>query len=737
MFLLACFFNTGLAGQEEKEAFLSNLLEKMTLEEKVGQMTQISISEIIDTVSLQGWEKSGKLSIDVEKLKPFIKDYHVGSFLNGYAVGSKAWYHFINELQTLNAEFSRLDIPIIFGIDHIHGATYLENATIFPQAISLACSFNPQLAREIGEVTVHESGHLGHRLVFNPVMDLARNKFWPRMHETFGEDPFLASRMGEAYIQGIQQTSVHGGGRVAACAKHFLGYSAPVTGRDRSPAEISDQTLHEIHRPPFQAAIDAGVNTVMLNSGEINGVPVHASHDIVTGLLREKMGFEGVVITDWADIISLHEAHRVAETEKEAVRLAINAGVDMSMVPYSTSFCEHLVELVRENKISEERIDSSVMRILSLKYEIELFETPFPVDKDITGNPGYQEKAREAILESIVLMRNEGNLLPLDDTISIVLAGSTANMKRSLTGGWTYLWGHQDDTAFPDKMLTIKEALFNRFGEDRVIYANADNIREKSHRSGVIVIASGEPSAQSEGFNNTTNLDLPQSDIVLIKEALLTGKPVVLVLTEGRPRTFPRVAPALDAIVYAGLPGYYGAEAIAGLLAGDFNPSGKLSFTYPYHQSFQLNYDHKPTAFTFLHENTTEIERYAIGEFGEGLSYTTFKYDNLVLSSDTLRDREDNITALVRVTNTGDLKGKESVLWFIRDEYGKITRPGRALKHFEKYEIMPGESRLFEFEIEPVRDLSYPDEEGEMMLEPGKFTLMVGDQELGFFYIDS
>ena len=723
--------------KDEADIFVEQLLQQMTLQEKVGQMTQIAISEILNEESREGFNQSGLLNIDLELLEHFVSDHHVGSFLNGYAVSSETWYQFSRELQEYNRKHHRLDIPIIFGIDHIHGATYLGNATIFPQAISLAASFNPELSRIMAKVTVLESRHLGHHWNFNPVLDIARNKFWPRMHETFGEDPHLIAKMGEAYVKGIQETEVAPGVFMAATAKHFLGYSDPRTGRDRSPAILSDQKLHEVHRPPFQAAIDAGVKTVMVNSGEINGVPVHASYDLLTGLLRDEMGFEGVIITDWKDIISLHRYHRVAPTEKEAVYQAIMAGVDVSMVPYSTTFCDYLVELVEEGRIPESRIDESVKRILRLKYDLGLFDQPFPENKDETGLSDHHELAREATRESIVLIKNEQDILPLQSNSVIVLAGSTENMKRSLTGGWTYIWQHLDDDAFPNEMLTIREALQNRFGHNRVRIAQENTIRGLAAGADAIIIATGEPSALSEGFNNITDLDLPSSDRRLMDIALQTGTPVIVLLTQGRPRTFPEQADKVDAILHAGLPGYFGAEIIAEILAGDVNPSGKLPFTYPWHQSFQLNYNHKHTDFTFLHENDPETERYSIANFGEGLSYTHFAYSDLSLSDTILRSTHSSITASVEVTNMGERAGKETVLWFIRQEYGTITRPVKALKHFEKRHLEPGEYKKFNLEILPVEHLGYPDKNGNILIEPGVYTLIVNGQELPFVFSPS
>ncbi len=380
------------------------------------------------------------------------------------------------------------------------------------------------------------------------------------------------------------------------------------------------------------------------------------------------------------------------------------------------------------------RIDESVRRILHLKYDLGLFENPFPENINTTGNPENHETAKEAVRESLVLMKNEKNVLPLDQNATVVLAGSTSNIKRSLTGGWTYIWQHEDDSMFPEEMKTIQQALTERLGANQVRIADAENLNLQTRGADAVVIATGENTALSEGHNNITDLNLPEQDRKLIDAALKTEKPVIVILTAGRPRTFPDQADAVDAILFAGLPGFFGAEVIAEVIMGDVNPSGKLSFTYPYHQSFQLNYNHKPTAFTFLHENDEETERFAIGEFGEGLSYTTFQYEDLKLSSSTLQGKQSAVTASLKVTNTGERDGKESVLWFIRQEYGQITRPVRSLKYFEKKEIATGESQTFTFEIDPLRDLAYPDGRGKLIIETGKYTLIAGELEVEFTY---
>lgn len=508
LFSILLIVSTFLSCNESKDE-IDSLIQKMTIEEKVGQMTQINISEFIKYPDGVAFDDLDTFIIDEGKLRHFVEDYHVGSFLNGLAVSSKAWYEYINELQKLNMKYSKSEIPMIYGIDHIHGATYLSEGTIFPQAISLGCSFNPELAYKMGLATIEETAHLGHHWVFNPVLGLARNKYWPRMHETYGEDEYLASVMGTEYIKGIKDTSIASPYKVAACAKHYLGYSVPHAGWDRTPAEISDQTLYEFLLPPFKAAIDAGVKTVMINSGEINGIPVHASYEILTKLLREELKFKGVAVTDWEDIISLYKGHKIAKNEKEATYIAIKAGVDMSMVPYSTSFCDNLVELVKEERISEERINLSVRRILQLKKDLGLFEHPFPEDLNKSGLIHNVEAAKQSARESVVLMKNENNILPLSKDKKILLSGPCKDLKRSLTGGWTFRWQPVKEEYFPEEMLTIQDAMKKEFGENLLISDNK-SLSQKAVNADIIVLSLGETTALSEGFNSINNLDLEQ-----------------------------------------------------------------------------------------------------------------------------------------------------------------------------------------------------------------------------------
>jgi len=745
---------SSLWAQEESEPLYLNaeapiservddLLKRMTIEEKIGQMTQINISVINTT----GEQKD--VMLDAEKARNAIKKHHIGSFLNGEAVPPEQWYRYSKELQEIALEESRLNIPIIYGIDHIHGASYVANSTLFPQQLNLGATFNNELAYQMGKVTVMESADLGHHWIFAPVLDIAMTPYWPRYWETFGESPYLAGNMGREFIKGIQTPHEEiAPYRVAATAKHFLGYSMPRSGWDRTPVYISDQRLHEIHRPSFQEAVDAGVKTIMINSGEINGVPVHASKEILTDLLRHKMGFEGVTVTDWADIQKLYNYHNVAHDMYEATFMAIDAGIDMSMTPNDFSFNEAMYKLVENGLITEDRLDVSVRRILRLKFELGLFENPYPRNDrfDRIGSAEHQQMALNAARESLVLLRNQQELLPLkpDDTKRLLLAGPTIDSKRNLNGGWTYAWqGARHDSVLPERVPTIYDVLRQTYPSARIDtmhHAGAPGSKRHkkftklAQKSDAVIIAAGEE-PYTEFIGNITDLTLPKEQLYLIAAANKTGTPTALILVEGRPRVITSIADDTEAILFAGIPGFQGAQAIADVLSGAVNPSGKLNFSYPAYTGHFDTFMHKSSAVYFFNSDEAnfiqqESRSTSLFQFGSGLSYTDFEYQNFSLS-DTVVTEDDTITAKVTVTNTGDLAGKESVLWFLSDEVGRITRPVRQLAHYEKKLLEPGEERTFSLQID-TNDLTYPDENGDPVLEPGYFTITVGNQQKRF-----
>lgn len=724
---------------------VEDLLNRMTVYEKIGQMTQLNITMVNPTYD------QADVELDEHSARELIREHHIGSFLNGEAVPPSQWFDYMDGLTRIAVEESRLDIPIIYGIDHMHGASYLSESTIFPHNINVGATFNTEHSYQTGWVTAYEIADLGHHWNFAPVLDLGVNPNWSRFWETYGEDPHLTSKMGEAYVRGLQGNEEIAPYKVAATAKHFLAYSDPKSGWDRSPVHIGDQALHEIHRPAFQAVIDAGIKTVMLNSGEINGIPVHASQEIVTGLLREQMGFNGVVVTDWDDIGKLVEFHRVAENYKEATYLAVNAGVDMSMTPTSLQFNEALLELYEEGRITEDRIDESVRRILTLKFELGLFENPYPRN-DRLERIGAEEnrlKALKAAEESIVLLKNDDNVLPLKDPQNILLFGPSAESKRNLSGGWTLAWQGGEEDRFPDQVHTMYSALERQYPEAdiEVIHdipiEGTENDQQlfysRLERADMLIYAGGEE-PYTEFIGNITDMTLADDQLNEIAYISESSTPVTLVLIGGRPRLVTDVIQDVNAFMFAGLPGFEGAEAIVNIFSGETNPSGKLPFSYPQHTGHYVNYNHKPSDVYFFDAEVANhiaqgSENTSLFQFGDGLSYTTFEYSDLELSSDQLTENE-TITATVTLKNTGDVPGMESVLWFISDKVGRYTRPVKELKHFEKVELAPGESVELSFQINPNEALAYPDSNGQPLLEPGEFNLQTDTLNADFNLVD-
>jgi beta-glucosidase len=715
------------------EKRIDDLLSKMTLEEKIGQMTQINNSEIVTNAQWgSGADLKIEIKIDTAKLGKLLRKYHIGSFLNGIAVSPEVWYKFYKDLQEHNLKISRLKIPILYGIDHMHGPNYIEGATVFPHAINTAATFNNQMLIDMAHVTAVEAADVGHLWIFGPVCDVSRTPLWGRFYETLGESPYQVATMAGIYTKAIQDEKEIAPYKVAASAKHFLGYSDPKSGWDRTPAEISDQTLYEIFVPPFKAAIDAGSKTIMINSGEINGEPVHSSHRLLTELLRDELKFKGLAVTDWEDIIRLYRNHRTAEDEKDATYKAIMAGVDMAMTPYTADFCDHLKALVKEGKISTERIDLSVSRILRVKLEIGLFENPLPRKDRLKkiGSPEHKAKALEAARESIVLMKNE-NTLPLapEKIKNLLVAGPMANSKVALGGGWTLRWIPTEEEIYPKTMLTVYTGLQKEFAKSTVtLAANASEITSKGATADAIVVAVGE-TAYSEGFGSIHDINLPVEQQELVKAAQATGKPVIMVIVAGRPRVITNIYKDTEAVLFAGWPGFEGGQAIAEIISGKVNPSGKMSFNYPYAANRLLPHNHKSSEELLAHEIENPI---ALKQYGTGMSYTSFKYSNLRLSDSTLTSDNGEIKATVTVQNTGNREGKESVLWFLFDEVGSISRPVKDLKFYEKKSLKPGESIDFTFTIKPSESLWFPNQKGEKILEDGYFTLTVGDQKTRF-----
>jgi len=698
---------------------IEDLLSRMSLAEKVGQMTQLDIT----LINPSGVQKDVRL--DVRKARDLIATHHIGSFLNGEAVPPVDWFVFMEELTRIAVEESRLGIPLIYGIDHIHGASYVKGATLFPHSINLGATFDPEHARTAGRITALESADLGHHWVFAPVMDLGVNPMWPRFYETYGEDPLLCGRMGAAFVDGLQNASASEPTRQAATAKHFLGYSDPKSGWDRTPAHLSMQQIQEWHRPAFQMAVDAGVKAVMVNSGEINGVPVHASRELLTDLLRGQMGFQGVVVTDWDDIRKLVDFHHTAEDYKEATYQCVMAGIDMSMTPLTLDFNTALTELVNEGRIPESRIDESVRRILRLKADLGLFEQPYPREDRFhrVGHPEHRAKALQAARESLVLLKNRDDQLPATHPKRVGVYGPTADNRRNLSGGWTISWQGGEEARHPRSTPTLVAALREVWPEAEVVL-NPEMGREALD---LVVYAGGEE-PYCEFVGNLTDIRLPDIQTREIRDLCATGVPVVLVLVQGRPRVIDQVLDLVHAVVHAGLPGPEGATAIAELLSGLIQPSGRLPFTYPMHPNHHLPYHHKRSDLYFFDPKVanrivTDPRHAHVFPFGFGLGYTTFGYSDLVMKGD--------MRAEVTVSNTGRHPGTETVCWFTSTLVGRITRPVKQLRGFEKVRLEPGESVRVSIRITP-EILAYPDADGNPILEDTDHTVSVGGLQAAF-----
>lgn len=723
---------------------VEDLLARMTPAEKIGQMSQLDIT-LINTTG-----KQRDVVLDPEKARKYILKHHVGSFLNGEAAAPGIWADFINELTHIGTDESRLGIPIIFGIDHMHGASYVQGASIFPQSLNLGATFNPEHAFQTGRITALESADLGHHWIFAPVLDVGVNPLWPRIYETYGEDPYLNGAMGAAFVKGIQETPETAPYKQAATGKHFIAYSDPHSGWDRTPVQLSMQQLQEFHRPAFQKAIDAGLKTIMLNSGELNGVPIHASYEIQTTLLREQMGFEGVLVTDWDDVGKLVDFHYTAENFKEATYDAVMAGIDMCMTPLHLEFNTCLTELFEEGRIPESRIDASVRRILQLKFELGLFEHPYPRRDRLerVGAPEHRQKALEAARESMVLLKNRKGVLPVKNPDKIGVLGPSANCKRNLSGGWSIAWQGGAEERFPEDVMTVFQALTKEFPQAEIQLFSPDEV--KAARSGsqeeqnsfldalnaceLLIYAAGE-TPYTEFVGNITDLSLPEFQLEAIEFVSQARPPLVLLLIEGRPRLIHEVAQRADAILFAGLPGFEGAEAIANVMSGAVNPSGKMPVSYPMHPNHFIPYHHKRSQLYFFNpEKANHIvqgnQTASLFPFGQGLSYTRFSYSNLELSSEEISPGE-RLMARITLTNSGERSGKEAVLWFLSAHFGKITRPIKRLAKAEKVRLEPGESRRMAFEITP-EVLSYPDSQGRPVLERTTYSLRVGGLKKSF-----
>lgn len=723
------------------EVAVERTLSKMSLDEKIGQMTELSIDVLGD------W-KDGEFFLDPQKLHEAIAVYKVGSVLNApggpTAQTPAKWEKLIGQIQEVSMK--EIGIPCIYGLDQNHGTTYTLGGVLFPQNINVGASFNPTLARRAAEITAYETRAANCPWTYSPTVDLTRDPRWSRVWENYGEDPLVNAIMGAQQVKGFQGDNPNKIGRhnIATSVKHYLGYGAPRTGKDRTPAYISPSDLREKFFEPYRACIEAGALTVMVNSGSINGRPVHANNELLTKWLKEDLNWDGMIVTDWADINNLYTREYVAHDKKEAIEMAINAGIDMSMEPYDLNFCTLLKELVNEGRVSQERIDDAARRVLRLKYRLGLFDTPntYPKDYADFACDRHEQVALQAAEESEILLKNNGGILPLKKGTKILLTGPNANSMRCLNGGWSYSWqGHLTDR-FASKYNTIYKALVNKFGKKNIVleqgvtYPAEGAYHEENEpeiekavaaASGVdVIVACIGENSYCETPGNLSDLAVSENQRNLVKALAATGKPVVLILNGGRPRIISDIEPLADAIVNILLPGNFGGDALANILAGDTNPSGKMPYTYPRHQAELTTYDYRVSEEMDKMEGAYDYDAVVSVQwaFGYGLSYTTFKYDNLRCSKSEFGVNDD-LVFTIDVTNTGNCSGKEVVMLFSRDMVASLTPDNRRLRAFEKVELKPGETKTVTLPIK-ASDLAFVDYDGKWVLEKGKFRMQAG-----------
>lgn len=714
---------------------IEELISKMSIEEKVGQMSQINI-DVISKGEIFNLDVPHQ--IDPDKLDKAINEYYIGSFLNvgGHTYTKEHWQEIITIIQT-KATSEGNKIPMIYGIDAIHGVNYTVDATLFPQQIGQAATWNPDLVYNAAEVTAYECRASGIPWNFSPVLDLARQPLWSRFFETYGEDVYLAKQMTSAAIRGYQGENPSDPEKVAACMKHFLGYSKPFSGKDRTPAWIPERQLREYFLPTFEQAIDDGALTLMVNSGEINGIPVHANYDILTKLLREELGFKGLTLTDWEDIIKLYRDHKVAKNMREAVKIAVMAGVDMSMTPNDYTFNDALIDLVKSGEVPETRLDEACRRILWVKKQIGLLDNPMPDFEYYSkfASQEHKDVALETAKESITLLKNEDQLLPIKKEANLFVCGPAANSLNNMNGAWTHTWQGVDTNYNTKGVNTFLQAL-EKSSNGKVDYAlgsdlhNEVNIMQavnKAKNADYIIVCVGEmPSTEKPG--DIEDLNLPAAQLKLVKELSKLNKPIILALVLNRPRIVREIEPLCDAVLHCYLPGDYGGDAFAKILFGEENPSGKLPFTYPRHTGSLVFYDHKHTE--KLDKNFGDQAFNPQWEFGYGLSYSDFTYSNLSIDKSEYQ-HNDVIDVKVDVTNNSNIKGKEVVQVYISDNFASITPSIKRLRAFDKIEVLPNSTETVSFLI-PLRELSFVGLDNKWLLEPGGFNLSINSLEKTF-----
>lgn len=742
------FISVSLTNAQQKlnsaiEAKVTAKLNQMTLEEKVGQMAQVSIESL--------GRSNGQAFTFSDKLNDAVVNYKIGSILNtpGPLQSVQDWNRIITEIQDA-AKKTKLQIPVLYGLDDIHGVSYVGGSTLFPQEIGQAATWNRQLVYNCGVITAYESRAAGVPWTFSPVLDLGTNPLWPRVWEGYGEDPYLISELGVQFIKGVQEP-LGSKEKLAVSLKHYMDYSDPKSGKDRTDSWIPEHYLREYHLPPFAAAVKAGARTVMVNSALINGIPTHVNKHILTDIMKNELGFTGFIVTDWQDIENVYRRDKITKDIKGAIMLAINAGIDMSMIPYDyKEFCTDLLALVNEGKVSKARIDDAVRRILRVKYELGIFETPVTYVKDYPkfGSDEFAKAAYNTAAESITLLKNTNNTLPFRTNAKVLVTGPNANSMRTLNGGWTYTWQGERTDQYGEKYNTILEAMRNKLGASNVIFeegvvykmsatfnedsiVNIDAAVQAAANVDYVLLCVGENS-YTETPGNLNDMDLSDNQLALANALIKTGKPVVLILNEGRPRIINRIEPGAAAILDVFLPSNYGADALADIVTGSVNPSGKLPLTYPRYPNALVGYIHKPSEGNGNPQGGETNPQYP---FGYGLSYTNFSYSNLTVNKNSFSP-DETATISVTVTNTGNRKGKEVVELFISDLIASFTPDVRRLRGFEKIELEPGASQKVSFTI-PMKQLAFIDPNNKAQLEEGDFKVMIANQTASFIVAKS
>ena len=742
MFALVCFvvlsnFSTNAQSNSGIEVKVNALVKHMTLEEKAGQMAQVSIE------SLGEW-KNGKFMF-TDKMKDAVVNYKIGSILNTPGVQSpQEWNRLIAEMQDAAKKTSN-KIPILYGLDNVHGVSYVGGATLFPQQIGLAATWNKQLAYNAAVITAYESRAAGVPWTFSPVLDLGTNPVWPRIWEGFGEDPYLISELGKQQVKGYQNP-LGSKEKIAVSLKHYMAYSDPKSGKDRSDAWIPEHYLREYHLPPFAAAIKAGARNVMVNSSLINGIPAHVNKHLLTDILKNELNFTGFIVSDWQDIENVFRRDKMTNNIKEAIALAINAGIDMSMIPYDyKGFTSDLIALVKENKVAVSRIDDAVKRILRVKYELDLFDTPVTYASAYPkfGSVEFEKEAYNTAAESITLLKNNNHTLPISSSAKILITGPNANSMRTLNGGWTYSWQGERTDLFAEKYNTILESFRKKVTPGNVLFepgvvykmkgsyyedsvVNIDAVMKASAGVDYILLCIGENS-YTETPGNTNDITLSDNQMALAEALYKTGKPVIMILNEGRPRIIRKLVPGASAILDIFLPGNFGADALVDIVTGTINPSGKLPLTYPRFTNALAGYIHKPSEGNSNPQGGEFDPQYP---FGFGLSYTNFSYSNLRINKKSFLP-EETATITVTITNKGSVVGKEVAQLFVSDSIASFTPDVKRLRGFEKISLNPGESKLVTFSL-PLKELAFVNPGNKKQLEKGEFKIQVADQTISF-----